>query len=481
MKVLYVATEGLPFVKTGGLADVIGSLPKIMTDNKIDARVVLPLYLNIAIKYRDTFDKLATFEVKSGDIDTVATVYSTKVGKVIYYFIEHQNYFERETLYGYGDDGERFAFFAKAVLEMLQNIKFYPDVMHLNDWHTGIVPIINKVHYANVKKMMKIKFVYTIHNILFQGYFPKSIMGSCLGLSEEYFYNGLLRFNDGVSYMKAGIVVADKVTTVSSTYAHEILTPEFGENLENVLRLRENDLSGIVNGIDLDLYNPETDKTLVKNYSVDNYVEGKKANKQALQEKLGLRKDNNVLLIGIVSRLTNQKGLNLILEQIGNIMKNDVQFVCLGSGDSHIENALRNVENEYPHRAVYYCGYNEQLANLIYAGSDIFLMPSNFEPCGISQLIAMRYGSLPLIRETGGLKDTVMPYNQYTDEGCGFSFSSYSSHDMMSAIGYAMYVYYNDKPAFNRLIKRAMNKDFSWTNSCLNYIDIYKELTNKTK
>ena len=476
MKVLFVAAEGLPFIKTGGLGDVIGSLPKVMVKHNVDARIVLPLYLNIAKNNRDSFDKIASFDVKSGIINTVASVYSTKIDNVIYYFIEHQGYFERDNIYGYGDDGERFAFYCKAVLEMVKHIDFMPDVMHLNDWHTGVVPVLNKTHYRNDKKMQKIKFVYTIHNILFQGYFPKVCVDSCLGLSYDYYNDGQLRFEDGINYMKAGIVFSDKITTVSNTYAQEILTPQFGEKLENVLRLREYDLSGIVNGIDLDLFNPKTDKNIKKKYDISNFVEGKKANKKALQKSLGLRQDQNVMVIGMVTRLSNQKGLNMLLEQINNIMKLDVQFICLGSGDSYIENALKNVESEYKNRAVYYCGYNEQLANLIYAGSDLFLMPSNFEPCGISQLIAMRYGCLPLVRETGGLKDTVEPYNEHTKQGCGFSFYTYNSNDMLNAINYALNIFYNSNDDYNSIIYNAMDKDFSWDNSCLRYIELYNEL-----
>ncbi len=476
MKVLFAAAEGLPYIKSGGLADVVGSLPKILKKKKVDVRVVLPLYLKMAQKDHSSFERIATVPIDCGVIHTVATYYKKETDGVIFYFIEHQHYFERDGLYGYGDDGERFAFFQKAVLEMLKAVEFIPDVIHCHDWHTGAIPAMCKHQYANDKKMQKIKFVYTIHNLAFQGNFPKEVLTDCLGLPWNLYEEGTLRFYDGISFMKAGIVYSNKVTTVSPTYAQEILSPYFGENMQEVLKTRYEDLSGIVNGIDIDLWDPQTDKLLVSNYNTKTVLEGKAENKKALQSQLGLREDPNVVVMGIVSRLTSQKGLQLIAEKMSDLMSMDVQLVVLGTGDSNIEQALRSMEHRYRRRAVYYCGYNEDLAHLIYAGSDIFLMPSCFEPCGISQLIAMRYGTLPLVRETGGLKDTVQPYNQYTQEGNGFSFYAINGDDMINSIRYAADTYYYNRDAFNGLIQRAMKTDVTWKTSAERYLELYKAL-----
>ncbi len=476
MKVLFAATEGLPYIKSGGLADVVGSLPKILKKKRVDVRVVLPLYLKMAQRNRDSFERIATVPIRCGIIDTVATYYKKETEGVLFYFIEHQGYFEREGLYGYGDDGERFAFYQKAVLELLRVIDFYPDIIHCHDWHTGMIPVLCKQHYAEDPKMNAIRFVYTIHNLAFQGNFPKEVLTDCLDLPYSLFEDGTLRFYDGISFMKAGILFSDKVTTVSPTYAQEILSPYFGENMQEVLKMRIQDLSGIVNGIDTELGDPKTDSLLIQNYDGKTVKEGKAVNKRALQSELGLREDPDVMLIGIVSRLTQQKGLQLVCDRIHDLMSQDVQLVVLGTGESQIENSLRMMEHRYRRRAVYYCGYNEELAHRIYAGADLFLMPSCFEPCGISQLISMRYGTLPLVRETGGLKDTVMPYNQYTQEGNGFSFYAINGDDMLNTIRYAMDTYYYSRREFDEMIKRAMKTDVSWKNSAERYLELYKSL-----
>lgn len=476
MKVLFAATEGLPYIKSGGLADVVGSLPKILKKKKVDVRVVLPLYLKMAQRDREGFEKIATVPIHCGIINTVATFYTKETEGVPFYFIEHQGYFEREGLYGYGDDGERFAFYQKAIFELLKAIDFYPDVMHCHDWHTGMMPIMGKIHYENDKKISKIKYVYTIHNLAFQGNFPKEMLGDCLDLPYRLYDEGTLRFYDGISFMKAGILFADKVTTVSPTYAQEILSPYFGEDMQEVLKFRAGDLSGIVNGIDIDLWNPKTDSLLVENYDLKNVKSAKAANKKALQSELGLREDPDVMMIGIVSRLTQQKGLQLVCDRIHDLMSQDVQLVILGTGENQIEQNLRMMEHRYRRRAVYYCGYNEELAHRIYAGADLFLMPSCFEPCGISQLISMRYGTLPLVRETGGLKDTVWPYNQYTQEGNGFSFYAINGDDMLNTLRYAMDTYYYSRKEFDAMVKRAMKTDVSWKTSAEKYLELYKSI-----
>ncbi len=471
-RVLFVAGEGLPYIKSGGLADVIASLPKSLIAQGDEAAVVMPMYKQIIEKHPE-LEKVASYHVHSGIIDKDADVYCGSYAGVIYYFIRQDSYFYRDAMYGHNDDGERFAFFCKAVLDMLPHVDFKPDVIHSNDWHTGMIPILCKKEYADAQ-YRKYKHVYTIHNLLFQGNFPKELL-RCFNLSDEYYYNGDIKFDNGISFMKAGILYADEVTTVSQTYAKEIMTSEYGERMENVLASRKNNLTGIVNGIDTEEWNPKTDKILYRNYSV-NALANKRECKKSLQYQLGLRVADDVMLIGICSRLTWQKGMHLILDKLSAIMNQDVQLVILGSGDSYIEGELRKIEAIYPHRAVFYCGYNEELSHKLYAGCDLFLMPSLFEPCGISQLISMRYGTIPLVRETGGLKDTVTPYNEYEQTGNGFSFRYFSSDEMMYILAYAIEVYYYKKDSWKLLVKNAMKTDVSWDKSARQYSEIYHKI-----
>lgn len=476
--ILFVAGEGSPFIKTGGLADVIGSLPKTLHEKGHDVRVALPLYKKIIEKHYDKLTRLGTIEVVSGWIRQPATYYCCDVDGVIYYFVEHQGYFERDGLYGYGDDGERFAFFQKAVLEMIRYIDWWPNIINENDWQTGMMPLMTHALYPGDYRYQDIKHVYTIHNLAFQGNFGKEMLEGCLGLSDYYYENGSVKFDTGISFMKTGIVYADKVTTVSPTYSAEILTEQFGERMDAILRYRREDLWGIVNGINTVEWNPETDKLLAKNYTSKTVTAGKKANKLALQKELGLEENKDVCLIGIVSRLTNQKGVYLITERMNEIMDLGVQFVILGTGETEAENAFKWLENEHKGKACYYCGYNEELAHRIYAGCDLFLMPSLFEPCGLGQLIAMHYGSLPLVRETGGLKDTVHPYNRYTGEGNGFSFWGSESQDLMNTLRYALEQYNDNPEAWKALVQNAMATDVSWDKSAEIYEELYYQLTN---
>ena len=474
--VLFVAAEGLPYIKTGGLADVIGSLPKILNEKGMDARVVLPLYKRIAEKYRGEFTKLKTIPIHVGVIDTVATIYQSQWENVTYYFIEHAVYFERDGLYGYPDDGERFAFYQKAVLEMLWAIDFFPDIMHCHDWHTGMIAAMCHIQYPDDQRYQQIKHMYTIHNLAFQGNFPADVLTDCLGIDRRYFDDGSMRFHNGISFMKTGIIFSDKITTVSPSYSQEILTAQYGEQMDEVLRFRQSDLYGIVNGIDTKMWDPMTDPALPAHYNAETVLEGKRANKAAVQKELGLRVADDVMMIGIVSRLTWQKGVYLIIEKMADIMGLDVQFVVLGTGETHIENQFKMMEDKYRRRAVYYCGYNDELAHRIYAGCDLFLMPSLFEPCGIGQLIAMHYGSLPLVRETGGLRDTVHPYNQYTKEGNGFSFTAFNSHDMLYTLRCAADAYYLNRADWDQLVQQAMGTDVSWNLSADQYTKLYNEM-----
>lgn len=472
-KLLFVAAEGLPFVKTGGLADVIGSLPQAMAKEDFEVSVVMPLYLKTARTQHASLTRLKTYPIVIGMFHTVATVYSRKDGDVTYYLIEHAGYFEREGYYGYPDDGERFSFFHHAVLRMIEEKIVEPDVIHSHDWHTGFLSLLAKTVY---KGRIKPAFtIFTIHNLYYQGVFPYGLLEPCLGLTNDWYFDGRVRFKDGISFMKAGIAYSDIVTTVSETYAKEILSPEFGEGMEYVLRLRESDLYGIVNGIDVDAWNPKTDESLVERFDKKTVHEGKLANKLSLQRDLGLKQDPNIMMVAMVSRLTNQKGVGLLLESLTDIMGWDIQLVILGTGDQWAEEALRAIEFRFPRRAVYYCGYNEGLAHRIYAGTDVFIMPSSFEPCGISQLIAMRYGSLPVVRETGGLKDTVQPYNEFTKEGTGFTFEPMNANDFKRVLWLALDVYTWRKEDFATLRLNAMAKDVSWTKSAKAYAKLIRK------
>ncbi len=468
---LFAASEGLPFIKSGGLADVIGSLPQCINDDEFKVAVVMPLYKKIMDNFE--LEEVAGFHVNSGLIDKDALLYHTKLNDIDYYFIRQDDYFDRDGMYGFVDDGERFAFYNKAVLEMLPLLPFEVDIIHSHDWHTGMIPILCKQEYRD-KNYHKIKHVYTIHNLLFQGNYPKEMM-RYFNLDYKFYQYGDIKFDDGISFMKAAITYADKVTTVSESYAQEILTDEFGERMQGVLNSRKSDLVGIVNGIDTEIWNPKTDKYIPYNYSVTALANKKKC-KKALQKRLGLRVADDVMLVGMVSRLTWQKGAALLIEKMNQIMGQDIQLVILGTGDSYIENQLRKIEYDYPHRAVFYCGYSEELAHEVYAGVDLFLMPSLFEPCGISQLISMRYGTLPLVRETGGLRDTVIPYNEYDKTGTGFSFQYFSGDELMYILKYAIYVYYYKQRDWKRLVRNAMKKDVSWQYSAQKYKTLYRSL-----
>ncbi len=467
-KILFVAAEGLPFVKTGGLADVVGSLPQQLAELDFEVSVILPLYLKTARTQHHTLTKVATYPVKAGVMDTVATLYTKKIGEVTYYLVEHAGYFERDGYYGYPDDGERFAFFQHAVLRAIEEKHIETDVLHCHDWHTGFIALLARTLYLH--RIPQVLTLYTIHNLAFQGNFPFGILSSLFGISDSMYHDGTLRFHEGmISFMKAGILYSDVVTTVSDTYALEILTPDFGEHMEDVLRMRKRDLYGIVNGIDVQAWNPETDTALAKTYDLRGVEKGKAANKKAIQAELGLRQDPDVLLVAMVSRLTPQKGVQLLMDTMHEIMGWDMQLVILGTGDNWTENELRQIEYRYPHRAVFYCGYHEELAHRIYAGADLLLMPSAFEPCGISQLIAMRYGTLPLVRETGGLKDTVEPYNEFTSKGTGFTFGHFNREDFKHILKYALDTYYRNPENWKKLVKQAMRKDVSWNKSAWEY------------
>ncbi|MCK9857028.1 glycogen synthase GlgA [Paenibacillus sp. ATY16] len=475
MKVLFVGAECAPFLKTGGLGDVLGALPAALKPLGVEARVMLPLYTSIPERYRSRMKTIAEIRVSVGWRYAYCGIKELEQDGIIYYFLDNEQYFKRGSAYGHDDDGERFAFLCRAALEALPAIGYWPDLIHGHDWHTGMIPALLRHHYSWRQEYAGIKTVFTIHNLQYQGIYPPHALGDLLGLPPHYLTYDHVEFYGSVSFMKAGIQLSDRVTTVSPSYAWEITTPEYGCGMEGTLRSRGDSLVGIVNGIDDVLYNPASDSQLQARYSGD-APEAKLVCKTALQWELGLREDVEVPLIGMVGRLTAQKGLPLVLEQLDELMHSEnVQLALLGTGDPHLEHLFREAEHRHKGRVVSYIGFDDGLARRIYAGSDLFLMPSQFEPCGISQLLALRYGSLPIVRETGGLRDTVHSYNEYTGEGNGFSFAPYNSWDMLFTVRRALALWRNQEVR-QKLLTRALQGDYSWNRSAQQYKELYEEL-----
>ena len=475
-RILMVASEGLPYIKSGGLADVIGSLPKELVKKGHEVRVVMPLYAPIARKFHDGFQLEAQYTVSISYHEVPVNIWSQMQGDVKFYFVEHKGYFERDNLYGYMDDGERFAYFQKAVIEMLNQLNYFPEIMHSHDWHTGMIPVMCKEGHSFDERYRNIKHVYTIHNLAYQGNFGAEMLDSCLGLDYRIFDNGNVRYDGGISFMKSGILYADKVTTVSPSYSQEILTPQYGEHMEMVLEMRRYDLWGITNGIDIESWNPKTDPEIPYHFNKVNVKKQKAANKMALQQEMGLQVNPDVMLVGVVSRLTWQKGFYLLMEKLHELCQMPIQLCVLGSGEERIEQEMAQLENGNKGKIVFYKGYNDSLAHRIYAASDLFLMPSLFEPCGISQLISMRYGTLPLVRENGGLRDTVNPYNEFEKSGNGFSFANYNSDELIGVLWNAIHVYYDCPQDWKMLVRNAMNTDVSWEASANTYCQLYAQL-----
>ena len=478
-KVLFVSFESLPFVKTGGLADVVYALPKALNKEEFEVRVVMPMFKTIKEKYYEGMKYLDHIYVHSGFINEEANIYSYINEGIEYLFIENDTFFNRDGVYGYHDDAARFSFYNVAVLEMMIKMDYYPDICHEHDYHSAVLPALCKIRYNAIESIRNIKHILTIHNLAYQGEYDKQVLFDYLAFDYYYYENGDLRFNDYCNFMKIGIVFADYITTVSKTYAQELQTPEYGNNLDIILRYRHDDLYGIVNGIDTDSFNPFTDEAIHHKYNLKNYITGKRENKRSLQYQLGLNDQPDTLLIGMVSRLTFQKGADIFLGAIQEILRHNVQVAVLGTGESKHEYSFKMLEQENKGRFVYYCGYNEALAHSMYAGLDMLLMPSLFEPCGISQLISMRYGTLPLVRETGGLKDTVEPLNEYTMSGTGFSFTDYSSNDLLKVFNYAYEQYYDYPERWKMLIKNAMRYDVSFDKSAREYEDLYRKVLNR--
>jgi starch synthase len=474
VNVLFVVSECVPFVKSGGLADVAGALPKQLRKLGIDIRVIMPKYETIAEKYKKEMKKIAQLVVRVGWRRQYCGIEMFEYEGVIYYFVDNEYYFKRHQLYGHYDDGERFSYFCRAVLDALPAIPFRPDIIHCHDWHTGMIPFLLREEYRKNSFYEQIRTVFTIHNLQFQGIFPREILGDLLNLSDRYFTIEHLEFYGNVSFMKGALVAADIITTVSPTYKEEIQTEYYGERLDGLLRARQRDFIGILNGIDDEMYNPKTDPFIAVPYDIHT-ITRKQMNKRALQQYFGLSIREDVPIIAMVTRLTKQKGLDLVKCVFHEIIAEDVQFILLGTGDKEFEQFFHDMAETYPDKVKVYIGFNEELAHKIYAGADLFLMPSKFEPCGLSQMIALRYGTIPIVRETGGLNDTVQSYNEFTGEGNGFSFTNFNAHDMLYTIRRAL-TFYKEKQVWEKLMKEGMSGDYSWAQSALKYNKVYADL-----
>ena len=476
MKILFTASECVPFIKTGGLADVVGSLAPALAEQGHDVRVILPKYGMIPQEYEQKMVHVADFEVSLGWRRQYCGIEQLVRGGVTYYFLDNRYYFGRNYVYGVGgDEHERYAFFCRGVLNALPLIPFAPDVIHAHDWQAGMIPALLRIQYAGLPLYDGIRTVMTIHNLQYQGIFGIKDVQDMLGLPDHVFTDDKLEYFGNINFLKAGIVYADEVTTVSPSYAEEIQTAYYGERLDGLLRARRNHLSGILNGIDVREYDPANDPLIPANYSAGD-LSGKAACKKALQEELGLEVRPEVPVIAMIGRLNSQKGLDLVDYVIADIMREDLQLVCLGMGESRYVNLFSWAEQNYPGRVSASFVMDHGLAHRIYAGADIFLMPSAFEPCGLSQMIALRYGTVPVVRETGGLRDTVLSYNEYTKEGNGFSFFNYNAHDMLNVIRRALHFYHEKKDVWAVLQQRGMTTDFSWLQSSRVYLDLYKKL-----
>lgn len=477
MKVLFAASEAHPFIKTGGLGDVMGALPKSLINLDIDARVVIPKYKNIKDELKQKLQFVKWFTVSVGWRNQYCGVFQYDYDGVIYYFIDNEYYFNRDGLYGYFDDGERFAFFNRAVLELIKEIDWQPDLINCNDWQTGMIPVLLNLEYKKDLFYSKIRTIFSIHNLLFKGSFSPNILPELFGYDYMPLANGSVELDGAVSFLKGGLNYCDQITTVSNTYAEEIKTPQYGEGLDGLLRCRSCYLMGIVNGIDYEEFNPQEDKFIFKNFDLET-IEDKVKNKLALQKELGLPQKENTPMIGLISRLTHQKGCDLIVNIIDRLLQRDIQLVILGTGDYWYEETFKNLQYRYPDKVSANIKFDNTLAHKIYAATDMFLMPSLFEPCGLGQLIALRYGSIPIVRETGGLKDTITPYNKYNGKGNGFGFKNFNSNELMQIVEYALTIY-NDEKAWNNIIRQAMNSDNSWEKSAMQYKLLYEGVINR--
>lgn len=477
MNILFATSEAAPFVKTGGLGDVAGSLPVTLKEKGVDIRVILPLYRCIPTEYKEKMTYIDHIYINIAWRKQYCGVFKLEHEGCTYYFIDNEYYFNGDKPYGFiHEDCEKFIFFSKAVLSVLPTLGFRPDVINCNDWQTGPIPVFLDTFQDN-PFYRGIKTVMTIHNLKFQGRWDFKGIKDVMGIDDYYFTSDKLEYHKDANLLKGGLVYANRISTVSESYANEITTYEYGEGLNGLLSARRSDITGIVNGISYTEWNPSTDDMIFEKYDTRSVYEKKKINKMKMQEQSGLPVDENKFLIGIVSRLTDQKGFDLLAAALDDLCNDNVQIIILGTGDEKYENLFRHYAWKYPDKVAAEIYYSNVQSHKIYAACDAFLMPSRFEPCGLSQLISLRYGTLPIVRETGGLKDTINPYNQYTGEGNGFSFTNYSAVDMMHVIRYAMDIYYNHREDWNHIMNTAMECDFSWGVSADKYIKMYQELS----
>lgn len=473
-KILFIASEGVPFIKTGGLADVVGSLPECFDKRYFDVRVLMPKYMCMYQDKKDLMEYVDSFYMDFAGRKEYVGILQAKVNGIQYYFIDNEHYFSGDAPYGdLRYDLEKFIYFDKAALSALPIIGFKPDIIHCHDWQTGLIPVYLKDSFRAGEFFRDIKSILTIHNLKFQGTWDVKTVRALSGLPDYYFTPDKLEAYKDANMLKGGIVYADAITTVSETYAEEIKMPFYGEKLDGLLRSREHDLRGIVNGIDYKEYDPAKDKFIEYKYNLKNFRKEKAKNKLALQEQLGLIRDEKKFMIGMVSRLTGQKGFDLVNYVMDELCNDNIEIVILGTGEEQYENSFRFFDWKYGDRVSANIYYSEELSHRIYASCDAFLMPSLFEPCGLSQLMALRYGTVPIVRETGGLKDTVESYNEYEGTGTGFSFVNYNAHEMLGAIRYAERIYYDRRREWNRIVDRAMSADFSWKVSANKYQEMY--------
>lgn len=466
MKVLFAITEAEPFVKTGGLGEVGRYLPLALQEQGVEIRVILPQYGSIPLEYLQEMQTIKECTVPLAWRNQYCGLKELEYQGIHYYFLDNEYYFRRSKCYGDGDEGEQYAYFSRAVLESIRYLpEFKPDIIHCHDWHTALIPLFLKGFYAQDSLYYKMKTLFTIHNLKYQGIFSREVQEDVLGLNElsgEFSSPAQLEYYGGVNFMKAGILYSDQVTTVSPTYAQEIQHPYFGEGLHGAIQERKDSLLGILNGVP----RPSPSPTLAD----------KKENRMKLQERLDFANDAEIPILSMVSRLVEQKGLDLLLHVLDEILALDIRLVLLGAGDVHYEERLQGFAERYPGKLRIILGYQEELAGVIYAGSDIFLMPSRFEPCGIAQMIAMSYGTIPIVRETGGLKDTVKPYSPISGEGNGFTFSDYNAHELLYAIQKAVEMFRNQKDTWQKLQENALSSDFSWNRAAARYRDVYESL-----
>ena len=475
MQIVFASAECAPFVKTGGLGDVAGSLPAALVRAGAEVIVMVPKYATIKDEYKAQMEHFSDFYVSLGWRNEYCGLEKLEHDGVTYMFIDNERYFARDYPYGFFDDGERFAFFSKAITESLQHLPagFECDILHCNDWQTALAPVFLREFYQGLPLYDRVKTVFSIHNVAFQGQFSDTVMEDILGVAHIPAAASQLRCDAcSINYMLGALHYADAITTVSPTYANEIQTPEFGEGLDGVLRERSYALQGILNGIDVEGFDPATDKRIAANYTVDDRS-GKAVCKAKLQEELGLEVRDDRPLMVMVTRLTRQKGMDLVMYALDRILSGGVQVAVLGTGDRDYEDGLRYFQDKYPGTMAARIEFDPALSQRMYAAADMFLMPSKFEPCGLSQIIAMRYGTLPIVRETGGLKDTVQPYNEFTGEGTGFSFSNFNGDEMGDAVFRAARLFWDNRDAWNQLVTQAMSQDFSWTRSADKYLDLY--------